>query len=636
MERLSLAAPYNATEFAIHALRYLPLRGNLKGKRVLDIACGEGLGTGLLRRWGAAAVIGVDISAETIKAANERRSAADRNTVKFVCADAVTFLEEAKTRFDVIVSSETIEHLPDPRRFLELCKERLTPKGSLVVTCPNDRYYYGGGETMNPFHRTSYSFEAFREMAEAILGPGRWAFGTHLNGFALFPSTSAKLVARHYDDAFLRRRNMLGETIAVPVKSPQALTAENALFFVGVWGGLALNNTLGVAIPRSSDYRMPDVRSVSPDISIGVERRLALVHDDAVTTDEIASLTAALDGKYRVAAVQWTGDAAALADAVLAQGQFDNIHFETAGAFSALAAWVEAQAHSLTPEMAERWSQATLTMRRGATVEHGLCDMLDGQIGMIEGDTGGDPKADDLAVLWSTVLPAPDSGLDPDAEPAPVKMTKRIGVVIATAAHREKVESVIAPALTDSCLPRLGVGLLTEEGADLDGFDVVICPGQSPLARRTAERAIARGIPVILTADQPLSGLLAGAQAGLEMAEFDLPGLRHSLVQLYGDAALAARISVENRALAAHMSSAARGVGWTRSLLAAQQARANWGGRLRAAVVRLAAGRPDAAGVASGDLQAECRRLQAELLQRDQIMSQLAETLRKMTENRQG
>ena len=74
IERLTFdgSAPYSALEAAIHLNRYLVVRGLCRGRRVLDIACGEGYGSFLMTDvWGASSVAGVDISHEAID--NARR-----------------------------------------------------------------------------------------------------------------------------------------------------------------------------------------------------------------------------------------------------------------------------------------------------------------------------------------------------------------------------------------------------------------------------------------------------------------------------------------------------------------------------------------------------------------------------------
>lgn len=55
IERLDFSGKekYSAVEATIHLNRYAMARPYVAGKRVLDVASGEGYGSFLLRRWGA-------------------------------------------------------------------------------------------------------------------------------------------------------------------------------------------------------------------------------------------------------------------------------------------------------------------------------------------------------------------------------------------------------------------------------------------------------------------------------------------------------------------------------------------------------------------------------------------------------
>lgn len=70
-QKISAAVPLRDAEW--HSLR---LRlGDLAGLAVLDLACGDGMGTRLLKRWGAARVVGVDISPQMIALARQQEEA---------------------------------------------------------------------------------------------------------------------------------------------------------------------------------------------------------------------------------------------------------------------------------------------------------------------------------------------------------------------------------------------------------------------------------------------------------------------------------------------------------------------------------------------------------------------------------
>src|SRR6516162_313408 len=97
---------YNAMDAAEHLARYAMLRSICAGKRVLDVACGEGYGSYLLARWGAASVTAVDISPEAIAKAKAIFPAAN---VTYLKGDVCRLGEvvSAKARFDLICSFET-------------------------------------------------------------------------------------------------------------------------------------------------------------------------------------------------------------------------------------------------------------------------------------------------------------------------------------------------------------------------------------------------------------------------------------------------------------------------------------------------------------------------------------------------
>jgi SAM-dependent methyltransferase len=132
-----------------HWHRYAFARRFAAGRRVLDAACGEGYGTALLGA-AAASAVGVDIDAATVAHA-KRLYGNDR--VRFVEGSVATMpLPDAS--FDLVVSFETIEHLPaadQPRMLAEFARV-LAPDGLLVVSSPNKRLYSDARNYVNEFH----------------------------------------------------------------------------------------------------------------------------------------------------------------------------------------------------------------------------------------------------------------------------------------------------------------------------------------------------------------------------------------------------------------------------------------------------------------------------------------------------
>jgi 2-polyprenyl-3-methyl-5-hydroxy-6-metoxy-1,4-benzoquinol methylase len=161
--RLVTAAPTTSPNLAFTGERFLPeVRGAIffehwhryavtaplvRGKRVLDAACGEGYGTSLLAS-SAASAVGVDVSPEAIAHASERYAAPN---VRFLAA-SVTRLPLDDASVDAVVSFETIEHLAEQREMLAEFRRVLTPEGILVISSPNRPVYNHDADAANHFH----------------------------------------------------------------------------------------------------------------------------------------------------------------------------------------------------------------------------------------------------------------------------------------------------------------------------------------------------------------------------------------------------------------------------------------------------------------------------------------------------
>lgn len=253
MERLSCTSTvsYNATEAAIHMARYQLAAPYCNGKRVLDVACGEGYGAYTLRQLGATSVDGVDASQQAI--ANAETLFAKRG-VRFHLHEAETVDELfANKRFDVIVCLETIEHLRDPQRFLRAIKTLAANDAVIIVTCPNDHWYYASDQS-NPFHVRKYTFEAFRELTTGVLGhASTWGYGAPVIGFG---TVADEFVAGK--EPLLGQAAMLdfrtqASSIVLPPRGFSNIGPRNCTYFVGIWGGDTARVHTSAVVPISMD-----------------------------------------------------------------------------------------------------------------------------------------------------------------------------------------------------------------------------------------------------------------------------------------------------------------------------------------------------------------------------------------------
>jgi ubiquinone biosynthesis O-methyltransferase len=100
--------------------------------RVLDVGCGIGSELALpLARLGFQ-VTGIDIHAPSIEHA--RQLGCDVANLSYVCGP----VEELKSPpYDVVILSEVLEHLREPRPLLSATLDHLKQNGLIIVTVPN-------------------------------------------------------------------------------------------------------------------------------------------------------------------------------------------------------------------------------------------------------------------------------------------------------------------------------------------------------------------------------------------------------------------------------------------------------------------------------------------------------------------
>ncbi len=144
-----------------HMHRYVAIRQLIAGKRVLDMACGEGYGSHMMSRH-AAQVTGMDISDEAISHARDRYASTENLSF---AQGSVTAIDAADDSFDVIVSFETIEHLHEQEQMLSEFDRVLTADGMLIISSPDKATYSDAVGHDNEFHVR----ELYRDEFESLL-----------------------------------------------------------------------------------------------------------------------------------------------------------------------------------------------------------------------------------------------------------------------------------------------------------------------------------------------------------------------------------------------------------------------------------------------------------------------------------
>jgi len=143
-----------------HLHRYLWASVLVAGRRVLDLASGEGFGAAILAR-SAASVTGLDIDPVTVDHSS-LNYATDR--IQFAVADAADLSAYDDASFGAVVAFEMIEHVDDQARVMDEIARVLAPDGVLIMSTPDRRAYSAQRPEANPFHVHELELEEFREL----------------------------------------------------------------------------------------------------------------------------------------------------------------------------------------------------------------------------------------------------------------------------------------------------------------------------------------------------------------------------------------------------------------------------------------------------------------------------------------
>ncbi|GGU38114.1 class I SAM-dependent methyltransferase [Streptomyces lavendofoliae] len=122
---------------------FLGMVGDVRGKSVLDLACGTGFYSREFKRRGAADVFGVDISVEMIAAAREfeRREPLG---VRYEVGD-VTELPSLDRRFDIALAVQCLNYAEDIAAMERMCRNihrSLVPGGEFFVLAQKPDYRF--------------------------------------------------------------------------------------------------------------------------------------------------------------------------------------------------------------------------------------------------------------------------------------------------------------------------------------------------------------------------------------------------------------------------------------------------------------------------------------------------------------
>jgi SAM-dependent methyltransferase len=150
--------------FRRHLVVYRWIASRVGGRRVVDLACGEGYGSAELART-AASVVGVDANPDAFEHARLKYSGPklsfERNMIELWDGDV-----------DCVVFLQTIEHVQDPDAVLARLRDLIGPGGVAYVSTPNVLTLAPAGaeRSGNPWHVREYQPGEYRELCARHFG----------------------------------------------------------------------------------------------------------------------------------------------------------------------------------------------------------------------------------------------------------------------------------------------------------------------------------------------------------------------------------------------------------------------------------------------------------------------------------
>jgi SAM-dependent methyltransferase len=147
-----------------HLAVYEWIAERVGGRRVVDLACGEGYGTAVLGR-NAASVVGVDANPDAYEHARLKYTGGN---VRFQRDMIETWTGDV----DCVVFLQTIEHVQDPDAVLARLRDLIGPGGVAYVSTPNVLTLAPAGaeRSGNPWHLREYRPGEYRELCARHFG----------------------------------------------------------------------------------------------------------------------------------------------------------------------------------------------------------------------------------------------------------------------------------------------------------------------------------------------------------------------------------------------------------------------------------------------------------------------------------
>lgn len=140
------------------------IKKNKKPISVLEIGCGNGLFLQLIKKLNNINAMGLDITSSVSEICRRKKLNVYNGTIESFR------LKNSKLRFDYIVCFHCLEHISNPRKFIDDMVSLLSPGGTIFLSTPYSPLIFEPlwFDPLNhpPHHMTRWDINAFRKLAD--------------------------------------------------------------------------------------------------------------------------------------------------------------------------------------------------------------------------------------------------------------------------------------------------------------------------------------------------------------------------------------------------------------------------------------------------------------------------------------
>lgn len=154
-----LQKPFDAHRFLPRVAWALDVAEEFKPKKILDLGCLDGFASLTIAKHCPSVefVKGVDLSKDGIEIATKNAKELDVAT-DYEQGTIEDYLEKTKTKFDLIMLFEVIEHVKSPRALLKLIDRVKAPNAQILISTPDfEAPTFGKDDEQNKCHIRLYT-----------------------------------------------------------------------------------------------------------------------------------------------------------------------------------------------------------------------------------------------------------------------------------------------------------------------------------------------------------------------------------------------------------------------------------------------------------------------------------------------